>query len=176
MSALRPFIPQSQTCLAAPRTTQKATKRHSPVAQTRFRKLVVRRSAHLAKSLRVEAFGSAPELLQKVPSCLVLDIRLPGMSGPRAEGQSALFPKQAVRQIYFNQMPLHCLGESWRRDQQMRVLAGILQATNFDRLGRISGQDFSSCRQSMGARAHSAKKASDFARSRSPFCKLHKSI
>jgi FixJ family two-component response regulator len=35
--------------------------------------------------LRVEAFGSAPELLQKklpdVPSCLVLDIRLPGMSG-----------------------------------------------------------------------------------------------
>jgi FixJ family two-component response regulator len=35
--------------------------------------------------LRVEAFGSAPELLQKklpdVPSCVVLDIRLPGMSG-----------------------------------------------------------------------------------------------
>ena len=35
--------------------------------------------------LRVEAFGSAPELLQRklpdVPSCLVLDIRLPGMSG-----------------------------------------------------------------------------------------------
>ena len=35
--------------------------------------------------LRVEAFGSAPELLQKklpdVPSCVVLDIRSPGMSG-----------------------------------------------------------------------------------------------
>jgi FixJ family two-component response regulator len=35
--------------------------------------------------LQVQAFGSAPELLQKklpdVPSCLVLDIRLPGMSG-----------------------------------------------------------------------------------------------
>jgi FixJ family two-component response regulator len=35
--------------------------------------------------LRVEVFGSAPELLQRklpdVPSCLVLDIRLPGMSG-----------------------------------------------------------------------------------------------
>jgi FixJ family two-component response regulator len=35
--------------------------------------------------LRVETFGSAPELLQRrlsdVPSCLVLDIRLPGMSG-----------------------------------------------------------------------------------------------
>jgi FixJ family two-component response regulator len=35
--------------------------------------------------LRVEAFGSAPELLHRklpdVPSCLVLDIRLPGMSG-----------------------------------------------------------------------------------------------
>jgi FixJ family two-component response regulator len=35
--------------------------------------------------LRVEVFGSAPELLRKklpdVPSCLVLDIRLPGMSG-----------------------------------------------------------------------------------------------
>jgi FixJ family two-component response regulator len=35
--------------------------------------------------LRVEAFGSAPELLQRklsdVPGCLVLDIRLPGMSG-----------------------------------------------------------------------------------------------
>jgi FixJ family two-component response regulator len=35
--------------------------------------------------LRVEAFGSTPELLQRklpdVPSCLVLDIRLPGMSG-----------------------------------------------------------------------------------------------
>jgi FixJ family two-component response regulator len=35
--------------------------------------------------LQVEAFGSAPELLQEkpldVPSCLVLDIRLPGMSG-----------------------------------------------------------------------------------------------
>jgi FixJ family two-component response regulator len=35
--------------------------------------------------LRVEVFGSAPELLQSnlpdVPSCLVLDIRLPGQSG-----------------------------------------------------------------------------------------------
>jgi FixJ family two-component response regulator len=35
--------------------------------------------------LRVEMFGSAPELLQgklpDVPSCLVLDIRLPGISG-----------------------------------------------------------------------------------------------
>jgi FixJ family two-component response regulator len=35
--------------------------------------------------LRVEAFGSAPEFLQRalpdVPSCLVLDIRLPGRSG-----------------------------------------------------------------------------------------------
>jgi FixJ family two-component response regulator len=35
--------------------------------------------------LRVEVFSSAPELLQRklpdVPSCLVLDIRLPGMSG-----------------------------------------------------------------------------------------------
>jgi FixJ family two-component response regulator len=35
--------------------------------------------------LRVEAFGSAPELLQRklpdVASCLVLDIRLPGLSG-----------------------------------------------------------------------------------------------
>jgi FixJ family two-component response regulator len=35
--------------------------------------------------LRVETFGSAPELLQRnlpdVPSCLVLDIRLPGTSG-----------------------------------------------------------------------------------------------
>jgi FixJ family two-component response regulator len=35
--------------------------------------------------LRVETFGSAPELLQRtlpdVPSCVVLDIRLPGMSG-----------------------------------------------------------------------------------------------
>jgi FixJ family two-component response regulator len=35
--------------------------------------------------LRVEAFGSAPGLLQRklpdVPSCVVLDIRLPGMSG-----------------------------------------------------------------------------------------------
>jgi FixJ family two-component response regulator len=35
--------------------------------------------------LRVEAFGSAPELLQRklpdVPSCVVLDIRLPGMGG-----------------------------------------------------------------------------------------------
>jgi FixJ family two-component response regulator len=35
--------------------------------------------------LQVEAFGSAPELLQRklpdVPSCLVLDIRLPGLSG-----------------------------------------------------------------------------------------------
>ena len=35
--------------------------------------------------LRVEVFGSASELLQRklpdVPSCLVLDIRLPGMSG-----------------------------------------------------------------------------------------------
>lgn len=35
--------------------------------------------------LRVEAFGSAPQLLQakppQVPSCLVLDIRLPGASG-----------------------------------------------------------------------------------------------
>jgi FixJ family two-component response regulator len=35
--------------------------------------------------LRVEVFGSAPELLERklpdVPSCLVLDIRLPGMSG-----------------------------------------------------------------------------------------------
>jgi FixJ family two-component response regulator len=36
-------------------------------------------------SLRVEVFGSAPELLQRslpdVASCLVLDIRLPGLSG-----------------------------------------------------------------------------------------------
>jgi FixJ family two-component response regulator len=35
--------------------------------------------------IRVEAFGSAPEILQsqppEVPSCLVLDIRLPGLSG-----------------------------------------------------------------------------------------------
>src|SRR2546427_12473825 len=35
--------------------------------------------------LRVEVFGSAPELLQSklpdVPSCLVLDVRLPGQSG-----------------------------------------------------------------------------------------------
>jgi FixJ family two-component response regulator len=35
--------------------------------------------------IRVEAFGSAPEILQSqppdVPSCLVLDIRLPGLSG-----------------------------------------------------------------------------------------------
>jgi len=31
--------------------------------------------------LRVKVFGSAPELLQNAPSCLVLDIRLPGMSG-----------------------------------------------------------------------------------------------
>ncbi|KRQ03458.1 nodulation protein NolW [Bradyrhizobium manausense] len=35
--------------------------------------------------LKVEAFGSAPQLLQakppQVPSCLVLDIRLPGVSG-----------------------------------------------------------------------------------------------
>lgn len=35
--------------------------------------------------LRVEAFGSAPQILQRkppeVPSCLVLDIRLPGLSG-----------------------------------------------------------------------------------------------
>jgi FixJ family two-component response regulator len=35
--------------------------------------------------LRVETFGSAPELLETkrpdVPSCVVLDIRLPGMSG-----------------------------------------------------------------------------------------------
>ncbi|MGY4601993.1 FixJ family two-component response regulator [Bradyrhizobium sp. USDA 4474] len=35
--------------------------------------------------LKVEAFGSAPQLLQakppQVPSCLVLDIRLPGASG-----------------------------------------------------------------------------------------------
>ena len=35
--------------------------------------------------LRVEAFGSAPDILQsrppEVPSCLVLDIRLPGLSG-----------------------------------------------------------------------------------------------
>jgi FixJ family two-component response regulator len=35
--------------------------------------------------LRVETFGSAPELLERkrsdVPSCVVLDIRLPGMSG-----------------------------------------------------------------------------------------------
>jgi FixJ family two-component response regulator len=35
--------------------------------------------------LRVETFGSAPQLLQRnlpdVPGCLVLDIRLPGMSG-----------------------------------------------------------------------------------------------
>jgi FixJ family two-component response regulator len=35
--------------------------------------------------LRVEVFGSAPELLDRklpnVPSCLVVDIRLPGMSG-----------------------------------------------------------------------------------------------
>jgi FixJ family two-component response regulator len=35
--------------------------------------------------LQVEAFGSAPEMLQSklpdVPSCLVLDIRLPGLSG-----------------------------------------------------------------------------------------------
>jgi FixJ family two-component response regulator len=35
--------------------------------------------------LRVEAFGSAPELLQRklpdVPGCVVLDVRLPGMSG-----------------------------------------------------------------------------------------------
>lgn len=35
--------------------------------------------------LRVAAFGSAPEILQskppEVPSCLVLDIRLPGLSG-----------------------------------------------------------------------------------------------
>jgi FixJ family two-component response regulator len=35
--------------------------------------------------LKVEAFGSAPQLLQakppEVPSCLVLDIRLPGVSG-----------------------------------------------------------------------------------------------
>ena len=35
--------------------------------------------------LRVEVFGSAPEMLQSqlpdVPSCLVLDVRLPGLSG-----------------------------------------------------------------------------------------------
>ena len=35
--------------------------------------------------LRVKVFGSAPELLQSklpnAPSCLVLDIRLPGISG-----------------------------------------------------------------------------------------------
>jgi DNA-binding NtrC family response regulator len=35
--------------------------------------------------LRVELFGSAPELLQSklrdVPSCLVLDVRLPGLGG-----------------------------------------------------------------------------------------------
>src|SRR5713101_8275498 len=35
--------------------------------------------------LRAEVFGSAPELLQSklpdVPSCLILDIRLPGLSG-----------------------------------------------------------------------------------------------
>src|SRR4029077_14765208 len=35
--------------------------------------------------LRVEVFGSASELLERklpdVPSCLILDIRLPGMSG-----------------------------------------------------------------------------------------------
>src|SRR3979411_1084043 len=35
--------------------------------------------------LRAEVFGSAPELLQSklpdVPSCLVLDVRLPGLSG-----------------------------------------------------------------------------------------------
>ena len=35
--------------------------------------------------LRAEAFGSAPEFLKydlpDVPSCLVLDVRLPGLSG-----------------------------------------------------------------------------------------------
>lgn len=43
--------------------------------------------------LRVEAFGSAPELLQSappdVPSCLVLDIRLPGLSGLDVQAELA---------------------------------------------------------------------------------------
>lgn len=41
--------------------------------------------------LRVEAFASAPELLQRqlpdVPSCLVLDVRLPGLSGLEFQSQ-----------------------------------------------------------------------------------------
>jgi FixJ family two-component response regulator len=43
--------------------------------------------------LRVELFGSAPELLQSklpnVPSCLVLDIRLPGVSGLEFQAELA---------------------------------------------------------------------------------------
>ena len=41
--------------------------------------------------LRAEVFGSAPELLQSklpdVPSCLVLDVRLPGLSGLDFQGE-----------------------------------------------------------------------------------------
>src|ERR1700730_12088316 len=48
--------------------------------------------------LRVEAFGSAPELLQRklpdVPSCVVLDIRLPGMSGLDFQ---EMLEKEAIR-------------------------------------------------------------------------------
>ena len=43
--------------------------------------------------LRVEAYASAPELLQRklpdVPSCLVLDVRLPGLSGLEFQTQLA---------------------------------------------------------------------------------------
>src|ERR1700688_1790205 len=43
--------------------------------------------------LRVKVFGSAPELLQvrlpNAPSCLVLDIRLPGISGLDFEAERA---------------------------------------------------------------------------------------
>jgi FixJ family two-component response regulator len=61
-------------------------------------------------SLRVEVFGSAPELLRSelpdVASCLVLDIRLPGLSGldfqlelAKADIQSRLQPRLALPRL-----------------------------------------------------------------------------
>lgn len=101
-------------------------------------------------------------------SCVITDVQMPAMSGvelqalllaqghhvpiifitafsddavgARAAGRSDLFPNQALRQTYFNQMRRDRPGEAWRRNQRMRLLLrGILHATNFDRPGRISG-------------------------------------
>jgi FixJ family two-component response regulator len=75
-------------CVSGPVATMKNAPEHQPVVFVIDDDPSMRAAlARLFKSvdLKTEVFGSTPELLQStlpdVPSCLVLDVRLPGQSG-----------------------------------------------------------------------------------------------